>query len=295
MNGTTRITRMETPAAARRALANTAMLLAALAAAPDVARAQQQQSNTGHAAGNAPRLHVNSRWKECSFQLDPALTQKAFRQFAGEAGVVTYFRPLVGARPMGRGRYEVSLVQWETGIDDSDAAWNDTFVHPDSAHTLFDGSRLAFPGLTARIGLTDRTDAGVYFTKSPGANYGFYGAQLQHALRTSGAWSAAGRVSVVTLFGPADLAFAVSGVDLVASRRIGLFAGRAAVSPYAVASASLSRANEKSSLVDLRDEYVAGLHGTLGAVGEFSNAKVAVEYSVARVPSLSLKLGFGTN
>src|SRR5687768_10097964 len=125
---------------------------------------------------NTPRLHVNPRWHECSFQLDASLTQAAWRQFTQEAGLVAYFRPLSDARPMGRGKFEVSILQWETGIDAGDAAWNDTFVHPDSTHWLFEGSRLAFPGLMIRAGITSRTDVGLYVTKSPGANYGFAGA-----------------------------------------------------------------------------------------------------------------------
>src|SRR5947209_19837513 len=92
-----------------------------------------------HSPAGAQKLHVNPRWKECSFQLDPSLTQSAWHQFAREAGLVTYFRSLTDAEPMGRGRVELSLLQWQTGIHDSDAAWNDTFVHPDSTHWLFEG------------------------------------------------------------------------------------------------------------------------------------------------------------
>lgn len=50
-------------------------------------------------------------------------------------------------------------------------AWNDTFVHPGSTHWLKGGPRLPIMGLT-RMGVTDRLDVGVYFTKSPGVNYG---------------------------------------------------------------------------------------------------------------------------
>ena len=38
-------------------------------------------------AQGIPKLHVSNRWKECSFQLDPALTQAAWHQFTREAGV----------------------------------------------------------------------------------------------------------------------------------------------------------------------------------------------------------------
>jgi hypothetical protein len=258
----------------------------ALSFVPALALAQHQH----------PQLHVNPRWEECSFQISSSLTQKAWRQFAGEAGVVTYFRPLAGALPMGRGKYEVSAMQWQSGIDDSDAAWNDTFVHPDSAHWLFEGEGLQFPGLAVRAGLTGQTDVGLYVTKNPRANYGFVGAQVQRAL-TGGAgvgkdWAVSGRASFVTLYGPEDIDFTVYGADLFASREFAVVK-RVTISPYAGVSASLSRAHEKTSVVTLSDENVLGAHATLGVVGRVSVLRVAAEYSVARVNSMSLKIGFG--
>jgi hypothetical protein len=241
------------------------------------------------------KLHVNPKWKQCSIQLDPALTQEAWHQFTAEAGVVTYFRPLTGAEPLGRGKFEVSLLQWKTGIDAADDAWNDTFVHPDSTHWLFEGSGLKFPGLTFRIGITDRTDVGAYLTKSIGANYGFFGLQVQQNLvhDTARDWDASARLSFVTLYGPDDLDFTVFGLDLVASKEFGLFSERAFVSPYAGVSTSLSRSHEKSAVVNLEDENVWGAHGMVGAVAQFSVASIAIEYGVARVPSLSMKVGIG--
>jgi hypothetical protein len=263
------------------------------------AQAFAQRFHSGHshtpiAGGKNVTLHINPRWKECSFQLDAALTPAAWRQFTGEAGVVTHFKPLVDAKPLGRGNYELSLLQWNTGIDDTEAAWNDTFVHPDSAHWLFEGSGLNFPGLTGRVGVTDRTDVGVYVTKSPGANYGFYGVQVQQNLVDNPAsnWAAAMRVGFTSMYGPEDLDFKVYGADLLASRRYGMFRGKLAVSPYAGVSATLSRSQEKSAVVDLEDANVLGAQATLGAVAEFSVARVAMEYSLARVPSMSLKIGF---
>ena len=239
------------------------------------------------------KLHVNPRWKECSFQLDPSLTQSAWHQFAQEAGIVTYFRSLADAAPMGRGQFELSLMQWQTGIHDTDAAWNDTFVHPDSTHWLFEGDGLKFPGLMMRAGITDRTDAGLYFTKSPGANYGFYGGQLQHAFvqDSTRGWSASTRVSFVSMYGPKDLGFTVYGLEAVASRRIPLFARWASISPYVGASTYLSRAHEKSSVVDLRDENVLGVQGAVGAAAQLSVARVSAEYGIAKVSSLSMKVG----
>lgn len=236
-------------------------------------------------------LHVNPRWRECSFQLDPSLTQSAWRQFAAEAGLVAYFRPLTDARPMGAGKWEVSAVQWGTAIDDEDAAWNDTFVHPDSTHYLFEGSSLQFPGLMVRRGLTNRLDAGAYFTRNPGANYGFYGGQLQYNLHNDMErdWAAAARVSFVSMYGPEDLDLRVYGVDLVASKE---FSSRwVSVSPYAGVSSYLSTAHEKTAAVALSDENVLGSQAMVGAVVQVSVVRLAAEYNTARVGTRSFKLG----
>jgi hypothetical protein len=240
-----------------------------------------------------PHLHVNPRWKECSIQLDPSLTQAAWRQFTQEAGLVAYFRPLSDAQPMGKGKFEVSVLQWKTGIDDHEAAWNDTFVHPDSLHWLFEGSGLEFPGLMVRAGVSNKTDVGVYFTKNPNANYGFYGAQVQQNLfGNSNGWAAATRLSFVSLFGPEDVDFSVIGWDVVASREIALKSW-AALSPYAGISSYMTMSREKSPVVDLDNEYVGGSQAMVGAVLQLSGAKLALEYNAARVNSVSMKVGFG--
>jgi hypothetical protein len=270
-----------------RALA-TALAAAALTALATPALAQEIGLHGDH-----PHLHINPRWKECSFQLSANLTKESWRQFATEASVVTYFRPLTDAAPMGKGKFEISVTQWETGIDDSDPAWNDTFVHPDSAHILFEGSRLAFPGLIGRVGVGERTDVGVYFTKSPGANYGFYGGQVQqNVVRDYRGFSAAVRGSFVSMYGPEDLDFTVLGVDVVASRRFAMPSLGASVAPYVVLSSSGARAHERSSVVTLSDAYVSTNLATLGATLEFSAARVAMEYTNSTVPSLSMKIGF---
>lgn len=250
-------------------------------------------SHQSPAVGGSPRpqLHVNPRWKECSFQLDPSLTRDAWRQFTREAGLVVYFRPLTDARPMGKGNFEVSVLQWETGIDDADAAWNDTFVHPDSSHWLYEGSGLKFPGLTVRAGVGGKTDIGVYITKNPNANYGFYGAQVQRNL-VNRAWAAAARVSFVSLYGPEDLHFSVVGADFVTSWRKPI-TGWAAVSPYAGVSTYLTSAREKSSVVDLDAERALGAQATVGAALELGLVRLAAEYNAAAVNSVSLKVGIG--
>lgn len=244
------------------------------------------------AQSGRPRLHVNPRWKNCSFQLDSSLTQSAWHQFTEEAGLVAYFRPLSDARPMGKWKFEVSILQSQTGIDDTDSAWNDTFVHPDSTHWLFEGSGLKFPGLMLRAGVSARTDVGIYLTKSPNANYGFFGGQLQHNLvgDSMREWALAARASFVSMYGPADLTFRVYGVDLLASRRFAL-SQWASLSPYAGASTYLSSSHEKTAVVSLDDEHVAGAQAMLGTVVQLSVVRLGVEYNVAKVQSLSLKVG----
>lgn len=240
-------------------------------------------------------LHVNPRWDECSFQLDPALTQGAWRQFTKEAGVVTHFRPLRGARPMGAGKFEVSILQTTTGIDDHDAAWNDTFVHPDSTHWLFEGSGLPIPGLTARVGVTARLDLGAYFTQNPNANYGFWGGQAQYNVldEATSPVSVSARVSLVSMFGPEDLDFTTYGTDVVASRDFRVHSDWVYITPYVGVTGSLSRSHEKTVAVALRDESVTGVQAMFGAVVQIAAARVALEYDAAAVRSHSIRIGVG--
>jgi len=253
------------------------------------------QTSASAQTSRQPTLHVNPRWKECSFQLDPSLTQSAWHQFTREAALVAYFRPMSDARAMGKGHFELSLLQYKTSIDDSDAAWNDTFVHPDSAHWLFEGEGLSFPGLMGRVGITNKTDVGLYFTKSPGANYGFVGGQVQHNLvgnDDTSAWFAAARASFVSMYGPDDLNLNVFGVDVLASRKFTVTRW-ASVSPYAGASTYLSNAHEKTTAVNLDDEHVVGAQAMMGASVQLSMARLAVEYNMSNVNSLSFKVGIG--
>ena len=238
-------------------------------------------------------LHINPRWKECSFQLDPSLTQDAWHQFTREAGLVAYFRPLTDAKPMGSRHFEVSILQWATAIDDTDAAWNDTFVHPDSVHWLTEKPRLAFPGLTARIGITKKLDVAFYWAKDPKANYGFWGSQLQYNLvnNVEKKWAAAARLSFTSMYGPDDLKLNIYGLDLLASKEFPLYFRWASIAPYVGVSTYLSNTHETSEKVNLNDEHVVGGQGMVGAVLKLSAARLAVEYNFAKISTLSFKIG----
>ena len=239
---------------------------------------------------SAQVLHTNNRWDECSFLIDPSLTQASWRQFVKEAGLVTYFRPMVSAAPLGPRRFEVALVQWATGIDDADDAWNDTFSHPDSTHWLFDGDALRIPGLMVRAGVTDRVDVGGYFTKAPGANYGFFGGQVQYAVLhdLDSNVSAAGRLGFVKMYGPEDLTASIYGLDFLVSKEISRF------SPYAGVSGYLSRGHETTSKVDLEDESVLGVRGTVGLAVRIWTLSLGGEFNLAAVPGYSIKVAFAS-
>lgn len=238
-------------------------------------------------------LHVNSRWSQCSFQLDPSLTQAAWREFTKEAGPVIYFRSLTDAKPMGARNYELSLLQWKTAFDDTKDAWNDTFVHPDSTHWLKEDERLTFPGLTFRMGITDKLDVGVYWTQSPGANYGFYGAQVQYNLLNNPGkkWNTSARASAVRMYGPSDLNLTTYGLDLIISKEFVLHERWARLAPYAGISSYLTATHEKTNAVELHDEQMIGVQACTGLVVKVAALHVAAEYNVANLNTLSFKIG----
>jgi hypothetical protein len=134
----------------------------------------------------------------------------------------------------------------------------------------------------------------VYLTKNPGANYGFYGAQVQQNLvdDASRGWSASARASFIKIYGPEDLDFTTYGADVVASKRLTITKW-ISVSPYAGVSSYLAISREKSALVNLSSEQVIGGLAMVGTEVQLSKARLAVEYDVSRVNSLSLKVGVG--
>lgn len=242
----------------------------------------------GGSPAAAQTLHLNDRWRQCAILLDPSLSQGAWHQFVRELGLVAYFRPVASAEPMGKGHFEVAFVNWGTRIDDEDAAWNDTFSHPDSAHWLFEGDALRIPGLMVRAGVTDRVDAGAYYTKAIGANYSILGGQLQYALlkdRERGV-ALAGRASGTWLVGPEDMSAGIYGVDLVASKKLWV------LTPYGGVSGYLSRGSEHTPKVALEDENVLGVQGTLGVAATVSVVRLGAEVNLARVPGYSIKVAF---
>lgn len=238
---------------------------------------------------SAQVLHTNDRWKECAIVLDPSLTQAAWRRFVSEVGLVAYYRPQVGARPVGRGRMEFNVTQASTRIDPKSSAWNDTFSHPEADHYLIEGDALPIPSIGMRVGVSDRVDLGGYITKNLQSNYGLAGAQVQYAFRRDDARgvAAATRLTAGYLFGPQDAQVAVLGLDLVVSKRF------SHLEPYAIATSYSSAGRETTSKVDLEDVAVSGTQGTLGLAVHLGPMRVAGEANFARVNGYALKVGFG--
>lgn len=238
---------------------------------------------------SAQVLHVDNRWDNCAIVINPTLTQDAWHQFVKDAGLVAYFRPLAGARSLGPRHFEVAVMQWRTMIDDTDAAWNDTFTHPDATHWLFDGNALPIPGFMLRMGVTQRLDLGAYWTTAPGANYSMLAGQAQYNfLDLEGGLLASGRFSALRLYGPEDVKLSTYGLDFVASKDIDRF------TPYAGVGAYLSRGQETTSKVNLGDENIFGFQGMVGANVRVWLVRLGAEFNLANVPGYSFKVAFSS-
>lgn len=240
---------------------------------------------SGFAISNAQELHVNHRYKECAMILDPSLTQGQFHKFTREAAQVFTFKLMSPAEPLGAKKFQVGIDYSITRINDADPAWNNTFSHPHETHEL--GDQLAFPKLFARIGVSDRMDVGFYYTTNSQANYGFMGGEVKYALflQPEKPWAMAVRTTYATLLGVEDVNFHLLGVDLSASKKIGV------LTPYLGIGANLGRAIETTSKVNLHNETVLTPRGIIGSQLSLSFFTLTAELDVAAVSTLSLRTG----
>lgn len=235
---------------------------------------------------HAQELHVNHGIRSCSIELDPSLTQSQFHKFTREAAQVFTFKLMSPAEPLGARKFQFGIDYSITRINDADPAWNNTFSHPHETHYL--GDRLAFPKLFARMGVSNRIDVGLYFTKNPEANYGFMGGELKYAVfkESEKPVAMAVRTTYATLLGVEDLNFHLLGVDVSASKKIGMLA------PYVGIGANLGRAIETTSKVNLDNETVLTPRGIIGAGLSLSFLSLTAEMDVAAVSTFSLRTGF---
>ncbi|MEE9167209.1 MAG: hypothetical protein V3U24_07100 [Candidatus Neomarinimicrobiota bacterium] len=250
-------------------------------------------------------LHVSNRWKNCSMQIDPSLTQGAWQQFTREAGLIAYFRPLASAKPLGARKFEIILTQGWAPIDDTDSAWNDTFVHIHSTHWQIGeqakkddevtaghaDSRhvLPMPLPLVRIGLTDRIDIGGTFLMAPGSNYGFAGAQLQYSILNDMEknLATAVRIGAMGLVGVEDFGLTAFSIDLIASKDISRFTAYGGLGTYLMSS------HETTSVVDLDDENLLGLTGMVGVTTTlFSHLRIGAEISLSALTMPVIVIGY---
>lgn len=242
-----------------------------------------------HTGEHAVTLHINNKWKECAIVLDPSLTQSEFGDFVKEVGPILYFRPMAGAKPLGKFRFEISFELWKTApLQDYAGKWNNTFSHPDANHWLTgDDHTLSFPVPRVRMGITDKVDAEIFYTKSPGANYSFIGLAMKYAIHNNPetGWAFSIRPGYSALLGVDDMSYDSLAVDMLASKDIGLFR------PYTGANFSYARASETTSKVNLNDETVNAMKWLVGSEFNWKYLSMALEADIGIINMYSAKFG----
>ncbi len=242
-----------------------------------------------HTGDHAVTLHVNNIWSQCALVLDPSLTQSEFHDFAHELAPILYFRPLAGAKPLGKFKFEFSYEFWKTSpIQDYAGKWNNTFSHPNADHWLTgDDHTLGFAVPRVRMGVTDTIDAELFYTVSPGSNYGFLGIAMKYGFLDDPdtGWAFAVRPTYSTLTGVDDMKYSSMAVDLLASRDIGLFR------PYAGASLLHGTATETTVKVNLNEETVNAIEWMIGSEFNWKYLRMALEADLGVINMYSFKIG----
>ena len=233
-------------------------------------------------------VHTNDRWEECAMDISPNLTSGQWKQFNKNFSSILYFKPMSGAKPLGKGKIDLSIEISRTKIDEHDGAWTNTFSHPEGDHYLADDSHmLKLPVLTARMGITNELDAGLTYTKAPGSNYSWAGLDAKyvfHQEKQRGI-SVATRLSTVVLMGVEDFDYYLAGVDLLASKEIGMF------TPYAGVTGIVSSANETTDEVNLERNTLASVEAIIGSQFQWKYLSLAAEADIARANTYSVKIG----
>lgn len=241
-----------------------------------------------HTGEHEVMLHTNNEWEDCAIVLDPSLTQSEFDAFIGEVSELQYFRPLAGAKPLGKFNFDITVEQRSAKIDDWEPKWNNTFSHPDHHHTLTgDDHVLSVPGLRGRMGITDRMDVELFLTFNPNSNYGFTGVAVKYALVNDPAskWGAAVRGSYMTLLGVDDMKLNQVAADFVVSRDIWYFR------PYVGGAAALSHGVETTDKVDLSNVTEFSPMALIGTQFVWKYLSAGIEHSFGRLSTTSFKIG----
>ena len=244
--------------------------------------------STASFADEGETVHTNDRWEECAMDINPNLTQSEWKQFNKNFSSILYFKPMSGAKPMGKGKIDISLEMSRTKIDEHSGAWKNTFSHPEDDHFLSDDDhQLQIPVLTARYGVTNDIDAGVTYTKNPESNYSWMGMDAKYAFHQDKrrGISIATRLSSVVIMGVEDFDYYLAAADLLVSKELGMF------TPYAGVTGIVSSANETTDEVDLERNTLASVEAIVGTQFQWSYLSVAAETDIARVNTYSVKVG----
>lgn len=242
-----------------------------------------------HTGAHAVVLHVNNSWDTCAIILDPSLTPGEWKTFNRDLASIIYFKPTTGAKPLGRGRFDVGVESSTTApLTDWEGSWNNTFSHPSADHWLTgDNHRLTVPVITGRYGVTDRLDVGLVFADNWRSNYGWVGFDVKYAFyadRTRGLFLAA-RGSTVALTRVQDMDYYQGAADLLASKEWGWF------TPYVGVAGTYSVGWEETDKVDLSRQRSAALEGILGTQFHWRALSLSAEMDVARINMYTLKVG----
>jgi hypothetical protein len=240
-----------------------------------------------HGAG-APALHVDPSLKDCSVSFSPELTQDAYRRFVREFGSVSAFKQGSPPTTLGQRRVSVGLEWFSFGVEDTSAAWNDTFKHPDADHDL--GSTQSLPKVTLRVGVTDDLDVGAFYTRNPDANYGWLGLEAKYAILRQG-----GEMPVaLAVRGAYTKTLYVTDMDMHALTA-DVTVGRTfwqVVTPYLGLGADAVLARETSSAVELRTETAFVPHLTAGLDVRFWRIALGAEAQVSALVSYQAQVAF---
>jgi hypothetical protein len=240
-----------------------------------------------HAQDNRSKVywHIDPGVKTCSMVIDPSLTQAQWHTFTKQVGAISSFKSLAPAKTLGALNFRVAIDYASTPIDQHDAAWINTFAHPDEECPL--GDAIVYPTLRASMGITDNMDVGGYWSVAPGSNYGMLGGEIKYAfLQETGKYPAAAiRASATILTGVPDFNLNIYSVEVLASKNIAMF------TPYAGMRANVAIGTETTSKVDLEKETVAIAQGYAGVSYSVWMLNMAAEYNISSVNTFALTVG----
>jgi opacity protein-like surface antigen len=235
-----------------------------------------------------PALHVDPTVQDCSVRFAPELTQAAYHRFVREFGSVSTFKQAGAPGVVGKKEVEVAIQYMAFRVDETAAAWNDTFVHPNANHPL--GNDKRFPKLALRVGVGSNTDVGAYYTMNPQANYGWIGVDVKHVLLrqddampvTLGARAAYTKTLFVD-----DMDMHALTVDVSVGHT---FPHR--ITPYVGVGTDAVLARETSPMVTLDTEYVMTGHAFAGVEMMLSRLIVGAEAQYATMPSAQAQVAW---